>query len=198
MKLKRSLLMLTLVMFLSTAVMASASGQQEREVGEPVEIDFSIEGKGVEVLTPETGLLEKYDHDGVKTIEYLSEEEVEAILAEAKETKIEPLSYDTGEVSVNVPLNIDGNQGNEVGSPDVVAPHTHVNLHVVALPQTTMPTINVAFKNNDEDDTVWRANVSQGQVVRYKVKYYTERYVAQVSTNEANSSTATVRSYTSN
>ncbi|MUG68510.1 hypothetical protein GNP94_21275 [Paenibacillus campinasensis] len=185
------LLMLTLVMCFSTSVFA-AENEMARKPGKAVEIDFSLEARNVNVLHLGEGKLESYDEHGIKTTSYLTAAEVKAKVAE-----VGTMSYDTGNLNINVPRNIDGNQGRTVGSYNVVAPHTYVNLQVITLPQTTMPTINVAFTNAWGDDTGWIANVPQNSLVYMRASYPDEPYVARVSTNELYSAIATVRSFSS-
>ncbi|KOP64684.1 hypothetical protein AMS62_05005 [Bacillus sp. FJAT-18019] len=193
-------LMLVLAMFLTTSVFAADNGTESTRIKDSAQIDFSVEGSNVSVLTVETGELEAYDENGNKTTTLLSKVQVAQKLAELKEAshdQIGTMSYNTGEINMTVPKNINGNQGAVVGgSYRLVSPHTYVNLHVVSLPQTTMPSINVSFSNEFGDDAGWLANIQQGQIVWMTAKYPNEYYAAKVSTNEANSSTARLRSYT--
>lgn len=144
------------------------------------------------MLSIEDGKLTSYDKEGVKTITYLSEAKVKE-----KVSEIGIMSFDTGYIDQYVPKNIDGNQGIPVGgSYYIVSPHNYVNLNINRLPQTTMPTINVAFTNESGSDVGWTSNVSQGNLVWMQASYPNQRYAARVSTNELYAATGNMRAYT--
>ncbi|GGH65670.1 hypothetical protein GCM10008014_45280 [Paenibacillus silvae] len=191
---KSVLLAIAMVMLFSTSVFAAPVQVQDRTPNEKVEIDFSQEGRNVDVLNVATGELVSYDDKGTKITTFLTPEQVASRTGQGE---VGLFDYDTGLVNITVPKNINGNQGALVGFYDTVAPHSYVNLHIISLPQTTMPTINVAFTNGMGDDTAWAANIPEGYVVSMKARYPSESYVARVSTNELYSSIALLRSFTS-
>ncbi|MFL1675661.1 hypothetical protein [Paenibacillus dendritiformis] len=192
-------LMLVIVMLMATPVFAADNGSEPARVKNSAEIDFSLEGSNVTVLTLEDGKLESYDKNGVKTTIFLTTEQIEEKLAEFSATSTDQLgtmSYNSGEINMYVPKNINGNQGAVVGGFYTVSPDVYVNLHVISLPQTSMPTINVSFSNEFGDDAGWLANIRQDQIVWMKAAYPNEKYAATVSTNEMYPSTARLRSFT--
>ncbi|SEK49591.1 hypothetical protein [Paenibacillus sp. OK003] len=189
------MLALTMVMIFSTSVFAAANDKEvTRTPGKKVEIDFSLGARNVDVLDLKTRKLDSYDEYGAKVTTYLTAAQVADKVAEAE---YGTMNYDTSNINMHVPININGNQGANVGSYSIVAPHNNVNLLVISLPQTTMPTINVAFTNAFGDDTGWMANVPQNTLVTKRAIYPNESYVARVSTNELYSSIATLRSFSS-
>lgn len=193
MKLKKLLVvMLVLVMGLSTSVFAADFSDGIETSRTPIEVDFSIEGRDINVLSLDDGKLISYDEDGVKTVTYLSKKEIATKLPE-----IGIMSFDTGDINQYVPKNIDGNQGEIVGgSYYIVSPDNYVNLRINRLPQTTMPTINVAITNEIGDDSSWASNVPQGNLVYKLARFPNERYAVKVSTNEISGATGNMRAFT--
>jgi hypothetical protein len=192
-------LMLVIVMLMATPVFAADNGSVSAREKDSAKIDFSLEGRNVYVLTWEDGKLESYDDKGVKTTTYLTKDQLEEKLAEFGTTstgQIGTMDFNTGSVNVYVPKNIDGNQGAVVGGYFQVSPHTYVNLDVLSLPQTTMPSINVSFWNEYGTDTDWYANVKEGQTVWMKAAYPNQRYAVKVSTTEKEGAIARLRAYT--
>ncbi|NGP61614.1 hypothetical protein FLT15_25680 [Paenibacillus thiaminolyticus] len=192
-------LMLVIVMLMATPVFAADNGSVSAREKDSAKIDFSLEGRNVNVLSLKDGKLESYDDNGVKTTIFLTQEQIEEKLAEfspASTDQIGTMSYDSGEINMYVPKNINGNQGAVVGRYSKVSPDKYLNLEVISLPQTSMPTINVSFTNEDEDDVSWKANVYEDELVWTKVKYPNERYAVKVSTEERYPSNARLRVFT--
>lgn len=114
MKLKR-LFPITLALFMMFSALASANSSQSSPEKESVKIDFSLEGRNVNVLSLEDGKLESYDENGVKTTTYLKPKELAVKAAEVQGASssgdVGIFSYDTNIINMHVPRNITGNEG---------------------------------------------------------------------------------------
>ncbi|WCR24852.1 hypothetical protein L3476_15830 [Paenibacillus thiaminolyticus] len=60
-------LMLVIVMLMATPVFAADNGSVSAREKDSAKIDFSLEGRNVNVLSLKDGKLESYDDNGVKT-----------------------------------------------------------------------------------------------------------------------------------
>lgn len=97
----------------------------------------------------------------------------------------------TGNVTVPI-SNGDGTNGAQLGYDFIIAPDTIAVISVGALPQTTMPTINVGASATNGMWTDWIPGVEGNSIVTLEpgTNYTNYSYRVKVSTSEAYSRTA--------